>query len=219
MKRSFPVQGHAMSSPRITRIFETLERMEPAPQTALEYTTPFSLLVSVLLSAQAPDRTVNRIMASLRPLIDTPQKVVDLGEEALAQHLKSLNFYRNKAHNVVGTACLLLKEFHGTVPLARDDLMRLPGVGPKTANAVLNILIGADRIAVDTHVFRLSHRLGLSQGATPDAVEQDLYAIVPKQFWSRVNHWFTGHGRTVCKARRPKCSECSLAPYCPSKEK
>lgn len=207
-----------MTTARITKIFETLEKVDPDPKTALEYTTPFSLLVSVILSAQAPDRSVNRVMADVRPLVDTPQKVADLGEEALAEHIKSLNFYRNKAHHIVGAAYCVLEKFHGEVPLTREALMQLPGVGPKTANAVLNVLTGADRIAVDTHVFRLSHRLGLSKGKTPDAVEQDLYKVVPQRFWNRLNHWVTQHGRTVCMARCPRCEDCCLARYCPSKK-
>lgn len=202
----------------ITKIFKKLEAYDPQPQTALDYTTPFSLLVSVILSAQAPDRSVNRIMSDLRPFVDTPQKVVALGEEALAKRIQSINFYRNKARHIVGTAQCLLTTFQGQVPHTRDALLQLPGVGPKTANVILNVLLGADRIAVDTHVFRLSHRLGLSKGTTPNAVEEDLYRVIPQPFWGRLNHWFTQYGRTICLARRPKCSECFLAPYCPSKQ-
>lgn len=203
-------------SVRITKLFETLEVLEPDPQTALEYTTPFSLVVSVLLSAQATDQSVNRVMASLRPEVDTPQKVIALGEEALVQRLRSINYYRHKTHYIVEMAGRLIRDFNGQVPHTREELLQLPGVGPKTANVVLNVLMGSDHIAVDTHVFRLAHRLGLSEGSTPNAVEEDLYKVVPQRFWGRLNHWFTRHGRTVCMARHPQCDRCCLAPYCPS---
>lgn len=199
----------------VQEIFHRLEANDPDPQTELVYTTPFSLLVSVVLSAQATDASVNAVMGKIRANIDTPQKVVELGEEALSQAIRSLNFYRNKARHIFATAQKLVQDFHGQVPQRKSDLITLPGVGPKTANVILNVLSGDANIAVDTHVFRTSHRLGLSTAPTPQAVEQDLYKVVPKVYWARTNHWLVLHGRHVCKARKPQCDSCFLADICP----
>lgn len=203
------------SDARIREIFQRFEVREPRPQSELIYTTDFSLLVSVILSAQATDASVNAVMKTLRPLIDSPQKVVKLGEEALAHALRSLNIYRHKAHYVFATAQKLLQDFGGNVPHNPEELITLPGVGRKTANVVLNVLHGAQNIAVDTHVFRVSHRLQLSAGTTPTAVEQDLYRVVPKEYWARANHWLVLHGRFVCKARKPHCEQCFIKDLCP----
>lgn len=200
---------------RICEIFSRLEKNQPNPQTELVYTTEFSLLVSVILSAQATDASVNAVMNTLRSEIDSPNKVVKLGEESLSSRIRSLNIYRNKAHYIVESAKRILASFHGQVPKNKEDLVSLPGVGPKTANVVLNVLKGDENIAVDTHVFRVSHRLGLASASTPNGVEQELYTAIPKKYWGRTNHWLVLHGRSICKARKPKCDQCILNDLCP----
>lgn len=199
----------------IIKIFEEFEKENPRPRTELIYTTPFSLVVAVVLSAQATDQSVNKIMEIILPKIDTPQKVVDLGEQNLADLIKSINIYRHKAHYIFQTALILIQKFQAKVPLQREELIQLPGVGQKTANVILNVLTNASHIAVDTHVFRVSHRLGFSEAKTPSALETDLYAIIPQRFWNRTNHWLVLHGRYICKARKPLCEQCRIKKYCP----
>ncbi len=202
---------------RVEAIFHRFETMDPDPQTELFFTTDFSLLMAVILSAQATDSSVNTVMKRIISRVDTPQKVIALGEKNLAEEIRSLNIYRNKARYIHQTAQKLVSEFDGKVPLCKEDLVKLPGVGPKTANVVLNVLQGAARIAVDTHVFRVSRRLGLSKATTPTALEEDLYKVVPEQYWSRTNHWFVLHGRYICRARSPLCGSCDFHDLCPWK--
>jgi endonuclease-3 len=195
-------------------IFEEFKRKNPSPQTELIYTTQFSFVIAVILSAQATDKSVNKVMEIILNQVDSPQKIVKLGESAFADLIKSINIYRNKAHRIFEIAQIIIDKHNSNVPLDFDSLIKLPGIGNKTANVILNVLTGARRIAVDTHVFRVSHRLGLSQSKTPDALEADLYEVIPEEFWVYVNMWLVLHGRYICVARKPKCDQCSVRKYC-----
>lgn len=203
-----------MKSDRVEAIFQVLEAADPDPQTELLYTTPFTLLLAVRLSAQAPDASVNKVMGPLMDQLDTPEKVVGLGVERVAEMFKTLNFYRTKARNAVQIAQILIERYMSQVPLVFEDLVQLPGIGQKTANVVLNVLAGASRIAVDTHVFRVAHRLGIATASTPTRLEAELYTAIPKKYWGRANHWLVLHGRRVCKARAPQCTHCILRAHC-----
>lgn len=200
---------------RIARILECFEQSNPAPETELIFTTPFSLLMAVLLSAQATDKSVNAALEPVRDQIDTPEKVLDFGLERLQESLKSLNYYRNKSRYIIETARILLQQHNGAVPLVFEELVKLPGIGRKTANVILNVLANGDRIAVDTHVFRVAHRLELADAPSPALVETQLYQTIPARYWNRVNHWFVLHGRNICKARKPDCANCCVRAECP----
>ncbi len=203
---------------RIAEIFARFEAASPDPRTELAYATPFTLLVAVVLSAQATDRSVNKATQRLYAVADTPQKMLALGEAGLTPYIASIGLFRTKAKNVVALSRLLVEQYGGEVPLNREALQALPGVGRKTASVVLNELGVEPAIAVDTHVFRVAHRLGLSRGKTPDEVERDLMAIVPEAGRTRAHHWLILHGRYVCVARKPKCAACVVADLCPSRE-
>jgi endonuclease-3 len=202
---------------RIAELFERFESYESDPRTELNYASPYELVVAVALSAQATDVSVNKATAKLFAAADTPQKMLALGEAGLKPFISSIGLYNMKAKNVIRMAEILIEQHGGEVPLDREALQALPGVGRKTASVVLNELRIEPAIAVDTHVFRVSHRLGLSTGKTPDKVEADLMAIVPEPALTRAHHWLILHGRYVCVARRPKCAECIVADLCPSK--
>ncbi len=202
---------------RIAELFERFETYESDPRTELNYASPYELVVAVALSAQATDVSVNKATAKLFAAADTPQKMLALGEEGLKPFISSIGLFNTKAKNVIRMAEVLIAEHGGEVPLDREALQKLPGVGRKTASVVLNELRIEPAIAVDTHVFRVSHRLGLSVGKTPDKVEADLMAIVPEPQLTRAHHWLILHGRYVCTARRPKCGECQVADLCPSR--
>ena len=202
---------------RIAELFSRFEAEESDPRTELDYHSPYTLVVAVALSAQATDVSVNKATARLFEVADTPQKMLALGEEGLKGFISSIGLYNTKAKNVIRMAQILVDDYGGEVPLEREKLQALPGVGRKTASVVLNELRVEPAIAVDTHVFRVSHRLGLSQGKTPDAVEADLMAIVPEPSLTRAHHWLILHGRYVCVARRPKCEQCPVADLCPSR--
>jgi endonuclease-3 len=202
---------------RIAEIFARFEAQESDPATELDYESPFTLVVAVALSAQATDVSVNKATAKLFQVADTPQKMLALGEEGLKPFISSIGLYNTKAKNVIALSRILIEQYGGEVPLEREKLQALPGVGRKTASVVLNELRIEPAIAVDTHVFRVSHRLGLSTGKTPDQVEQDLMAIVPAPYLTRAHHWLILHGRYTCVARRPKCEECVVADLCPSR--
>jgi endonuclease-3 len=203
---------------RIAEIFRRFEAAAPDPRTELAYKTPFTLLVSVVLSAQATDKSVNKASEKLYAVASTPQQIIALGEAGLTPYISSIGLFRMKAKNVVALSRILVERYGGEVPLLRDKLQALPGVGRKTASVVLNELGVEPAIAVDTHVFRVAHRLRLSKGKTPDDVERDLMAIVPDDAKSRAHHWLILHGRYVCVARKPKCAECVVADLCPSRE-
>ena len=202
---------------RIAEIFERFESYESDPRTELNYDSPYELVVAVALSAQATDVSVNKATAKLFAVADTPQKMLALGEAGLKPFISSIGLYNMKAKNVIRMAEILIEQHGGEVPLDREALQALPGVGRKTASVVLNELRIEPAIAVDTHVFRVSHRLGLSTGKTPDKVEADLMAIVPEPALTRAHHWLILHGRYTCVARRPKCEECVVADLCPSR--
>jgi endonuclease-3 len=202
---------------RIAEIFRRFEEQESDPRTELEYDSPYTLVVSVALSAQATDVSVNKATARLYEVADTPQKMLALGEEGLKPFISSIGLYNTKAKNVIALSRILVEQYVGEVPLTREALQALPGVGRKTASVVLNELRIQPAIAVDTHVFRVAHRLGLANGKTPDQVEAELMAVVPKPLLTRAHHWLILHGRYVCVARRPKCEECVVADLCPSR--
>ena len=203
---------------RIAAIFERFEAACPDPRTELEYKTPFTLLVAVVLSAQATDKSVNKATEKLYQVADTPQQILALGEAGLTPFIASIGLFRTKAKNVIALSRIIVEKYAGQVPLEREALMALPGVGRKTASVVLNELNIEPAIAVDTHVFRVAHRLKLSSGKTPDQVEADLMAIVPQDGLTRAHHWLILHGRYTCVARKPKCRECLVADLCPSRE-
>jgi endonuclease-3 len=203
---------------RTEALFRRFEAAKPDPRTELEYATPFTLLVAVVLSAQATDKSVNKATERLYAVASTPRQIFDLGEAGLIPYINSIGLFRMKAKNVVALSRILLEQYGGEVPLNREALQALPGVGRKTASVVLNELGVEPAIAVDTHVFRVAHRLGLSKGKTPDEVERDLMAIVPEAGRTRAHHWLILHGRYVCVARKPKCAECIVADLCPSRE-
>ena len=204
---------------RIQALFERFEAAESAPRTELSYSSPYTLLAAVALSAQATDVSVNKATARLFAVADTPAKMLDLGEEGIIPYIASIGLFRTKAKNLVAAARILLEQYGGEVPLERDALQALPGVGRKTASVVLNELGVEPAIAVDTHVFRVAHRLRLARGKTPDQVEHELMAVIPDPWRTRAHHWLILHGRYVCIARRPKCAECSVADLCASPEK
>ena len=202
---------------RIAELFERFEAEESDPRTELNYASPYELVVAVALSAQATDVSVNKATTKLFAVADTPQKMLALGEAGLKPFISSIGLYNMKAKNVIRMAEILIDQHGGEVPMDREALQALPGVGRKTASVVLNELRIEPAIAVDTHVFRVSHRLALSVGKTPDKVEADLMAIVPEPYLTRAHHWLILHGRYVCVARKPRCAECHVADLCPSK--
>ncbi|HZZ87397.1 MAG TPA: endonuclease III [Caulobacteraceae bacterium] len=203
---------------RVAEIFRRFETTFPDPRTELEYQSPYMLLVAVVLSAQATDKSVNKATEKLYAVAHTPQQMLALGEAGLTPFIASIGLFRMKAKNVIALSRLLVEQHGGEVPLQREALQALPGVGRKTASVVLNELGVEPAIAVDTHVFRVAHRLKLSKGRTPDEVERDLMQIVPDDGKTRAHHWLILHGRYVCVARKPKCAECLVADLCPSRE-
>ncbi len=201
---------------RVAEIFSRLAEVMPEPKTELRFQDPYTLVVAVALSAQATDVSVNKATDRLYQAAWTPQQMLDLGVEGLMPYIQSIGLYRTKAKNVVALSRILVEQYGGKVPLERSALQSLPGVGRKTASVVLNELGIEPAIAVDTHVFRVSHRLKLSAGKTPDAVERDLMAIVPGAYLTKAHHWLILHGRYTCVARRPKCEACVIRDLCPS---
>ncbi len=202
---------------RVEDIFTRLARVMPEPRTELNFADPFTLVVAVALSAQATDVAVNKATDRLFVVADTPEKMLALGEEGLVPYIASIGLYRNKARNVIALSRIVLEQHGGVVPLNRTDLQALPGVGRKTASVVLNELGIEPAIAVDTHVFRVSHRLGLANAATPDKVEDQLHGIVPEAFLHKAHHWLILHGRYTCTARKPNCAGCIINDLCPSR--
>jgi len=208
-----------MKKENIAPFFATLQAANPTPETELEYSTPFELLAAVLLSAQATDVGVNKATRRLFPVANTPQDIVDLGEEGLAEYIKTIGLYRSKAKHLVQASRMLVELHGGEVPRSRAELEALPGVGRKTANVVLNVAFGEPTIAVDTHIFRVGNRTGLAPGKTPLDVELKLEKRVPPEYRLHAHHWLILHGRYVCVARKPKCYDCAVAPYCDYKPK
>jgi endonuclease-3 len=195
-------------------IFARLREINPDPRSELEYTSPFELLVAVVLSAQATDRSVNLATRRLFPVANTPAAIGNLGVDGLIPYIQTIGLYRNKAKNVVALSRLLLERHGGEVPRDRDALEALPGVGRKTANVVLNVAFEQETIAVDTHIFRVANRTGLAPGGDVDEVERKLLKFVPAEFRRNAHHWLILHGRYVCKARKPECWRCAIASLC-----
>ena len=200
-------------------IFRRFSIQRPEPKGELEHVNPFTLVVAVALSAQATDAGVNKATRGLFKVADTPEKMLDLGEERLRDYIKTIGLYRNKAKNVIALSRKLVDEFGGEVPRTREELMTLPGVGRKTANVVLSMAFGHATLAVDTHVFRIANRICLAPGKTPDEVEDHLMRVVPDEYLYHAHHWLILHGRYCCKARRPECEHCVIADLCRSPEK
>ena len=203
-----------MSNAAVEGFFAALQAANPEPEGELEWTSPFTLLVAVVLSAQATDTGVNKATRRLFPLADTPQKILDLGLEGVRECIRTIGLFNTKAKNVVLLSRRLIDEFGGEVPHEREVLETLPGVGRKTANVVCNIAFGQPTIAVDTHIFRVANRTGLAPGKTPLAVERGLEQAVPEPYRRHAHHWLILHGRYVCKARRPDCAACAVADLC-----
>jgi endonuclease-3 len=204
---------------QIEQFYARLRDANPAPTTELAYSTPFQLLIAVILSAQATDVGVNKATAKLFPIAPGPDTILALGEEGLSEYIKTIGLYRTKAKNVIATCRILLEQHNGEVPEDRAALEALPGVGRKTANVVLNTAFGHPTIAVDTHIFRLGNRTGLAPGKTVNDVEQKLLRVTPDEFKKDAHHWLILHGRYVCKARKPECSRCVVIDLCSFKGK
>ena len=199
-----------MNRQKRTEIYTRLRKHIPRPETELSYQSPFELLISVILSAQATDISVNKATAELYPVANTPQAFLDLGESGLKEFIKSIGLFNSKAKNIIETCRLLLERHDGHVPTTRDELEALPGVGRKTASVVLNTAFGEPTIAVDTHIFRVSNRTGLAKGKTPLEVEMRLTKLTPEEFRKNAHHWLILHGRYTCKARKPECPTCVI---------
>ncbi len=214
-----PVLKSRLSAAAIDAMFESFSRHDPEPKGELDYCNDFTLLVAVVLSAQATDIGVNKATKNLFPIADTPEKMVALGLEGITRHIRTIGLYRNKAKNVLALSEKLIAEFGSEVPRTREALESLPGVGRKTANVVLNIAFGQPMIAVDTHLFRVGNRTGLAPGKTPLAVELILEKVIPDRFMLHAHHWLILHGRYVCKARKPDCPNCTIAEWCRYKDK
>jgi endonuclease-3 len=208
-----------MNPAKRREIFLRLQAANPHPTTELEYSTPFELLVAVMLSAQATDVSVNTATRHLFPVANTPQAILALGEEKLREYIQRIGLYKTKAKHVVQTCRLLVERHGGAVPQTREALEALPGVGRKTANVILNTAFGQPTIAVDTHIFRVSNRIGLAPGKTVLEVEKKLLKFVPDEFKHDAHHWLILHGRYVCQARKPKCGACIIRDLCEYKDK
>jgi len=208
-----------MNAAKRRAIFQRLQAANPAPTTELEYDTPFQLLIAVLLSAQATDKSVNLATRKFFPRHGTPQALLALGEDGLAEYIKTIGLYRTKARHAIATCRLIIDQHGGDVPRSREALERLPGVGRKTANVVLNTAFGEPTIAVDTHIFRVANRTGLAPGANVLAVERKLEKVVPRDYVQHAHHWLILHGRYVCVARKPRCPQCGIADLCEYRSK
>lgn len=208
-----------MNQTKRAEIFRRLQQENPNPTTELHYTTPFELLIAVMLSAQATDVSVNKATAKLYPVANTPEAILALGVDNLKSYIKTIGLYNGKAENIIKTCAILLEKYQGEVPNDRAALESLPGVGRKTANVVLNTAFGLATIAVDTHIFRVANRMNLAPGKTVLAVEQSLEKFVPPEYKKDAHHWLILHGRYICIARKPKCGACVLADLCEYKAK
>lgn len=209
----------AYTQDELREIFRRFSVQRPEPKGELEHVNPFTLVVAVALSAQATDAGVNKATRALFKVADTPQKMLDLGEDTVRDYIKTIGLYRNKAKNVIALSQKLIDDFGGEVPKKREELITLPGVGRKTANVVMSMAFGIPTMAVDTHVFRIANRLGLAPGKTPDEVEENLLKVIPDEYLFHAHHWLILHGRYTCKARKPECQLCVIADICKSAEK
>ena len=208
-----------MNAEKRREIFLRFKAANPHPTTELEYSTPFELLVAVILSAQATDVSVNAATRMLYPVANTPEAMLDLGEEKLSRYIERIGLYKTKAKHVIKTCRILVEQYGGQVPNTREALEALPGVGRKTANVILNTAFGEPTIAVDTHIFRLANRINRAPGKTVLEVEKKLLKVIPKEFLHDAHHWLILHGRYVCQARKPKCAECLIEDLCEYKHK
>jgi endonuclease-3 len=204
---------------KIREVFTRLRAANPSPRSELEFSSPFELLIAVILSAQATDRSVNLATRELFREADTPQAFLDLGQEGLERHIRRIGLYRTKAKNILAACALLVEHHGGEVPRTREELERLPGVGRKTANVILNTAFGEPTIAVDTHIFRVANRTGLAPGRNVSAVEEKLLKVVPEEFRRHAHHWLILHGRYVCRARKPDCARCVIHDLCEYRDK
>lgn len=203
-----------LSEKEICTVFDRFKAENPEPKSELKWINPYTLLVSVVLSAQATDKSVNKATESLYETVDTPQKMLELGEENLIRYIKSIGLYRMKAKHVMGLSRMLVDEFDGEVPSDREKLERLPGVGRKTANVVLNVVFGKPVMPVDTHLMRICPKIGLAEGTSPLEIEKSLVERIPEKYMEHAHHWLILHGRYVCTARNPKCGECLISDIC-----
>jgi endonuclease III len=214
-----PSKKPVYSRDEVAAIFERFRQVEPEPKGELDHVNAFTLLVAVVLSAQATDVGVNKATKALFEVADTPEKMLALGEAKVGDYIKTIGLWRNKAKNVIALCEALIRDYGSEVPADRDELVKLPGVGRKTANVVLSMAFGQATMAVDTHIFRIGNRLGLAPGKTPEQVEQGLLKIIPQDYLFHAHHWLILHGRYVCKARKPECEKCVIADLCKSVEK
>jgi endonuclease-3 len=212
-------EAYVMKADARQEFFRRMQEINPQPKSDLQYSTPFELLIAVILSAQATDKSVNLATAKLFPLANTPAAILALGEETLSDYIKTIGLFRSKAKNVIKACEVLLAQHGGEVPSSREALEALPGVGRKTANVVLNIAFGQPTMAVDTHIFRISNRMGMAPGKHVLAVEEKLLKVVPDQFRMHAHHWLILHGRYTCVARKPKCSACPVYDICGFRKK
>ena len=203
-----------LTKSQIVQIMERLKAQNPSPKSELDYVNPYTLLVAVVLSAQATDKSVNLATRELFKVADTPQKMLKLGEAGLIPYIKSIGLYKNKAANIIKLSQQLIEDFDSQVPDTREELMTLRGVGRKTANVVLNVIFHKPTMPVDTHLLRICPKIGLAQGSTPEQVEQSLLERIPPEYLEHAHHWLLLHGRYVCTARNPKCNECIIADIC-----
>jgi len=212
-------EAYVMKADARQEFFRRMQEINPQPKSDLQYSTPFELLIAVILSAQATDKSVNVATAKLFPLANTPAAILALGEEMLSEYIKTIGLFRSKAKNVIKACEILLAQHGGEVPSSREALEALPGVGRKTANVVLNIAFGQPTMAVDTHIFRISNRMGMAPGKDVLAVEEKLQKVVPDQFRMHAHHWLILHGRYTCVARKPKCGACPVYDICGFRKK
>lgn len=203
-----------LSVAEICEVFERLKRQNPSPSSELKWTNPYTMLVSTVLSAQATDKSVNKATESLYKIADTPEKMLALGEDGLISYIKSIGLYRSKARHVIDLSKMLIEKFNGVVPQSREEIQMLPGAGRKTANVVLNVVFHQPVMPVDTHLLRICPKIGLAEGKTPLEVEESLMERIPEKYLLHAHHWLILHGRYVCKARNPLCSECIIADIC-----
>lgn len=208
-----------MNKQTISAIFQRFSAQNPNPRTELIYHSHFELLISVILSAQATDKSVNKATTVLFKVANTPEKILALGEQKLRDYIKTIGLLNTKAKNIIKTCALLVERYHSKVPNTREALESLPGVGRKTANVILNSAFGEPTLAVDTHIFRVANRTGLAAGKTPLAIEQKLVKLIPKEYLLHAHHWLVLHGRYVCTARKPLCSTCLIRDLCEYKSK
>ncbi|AIB20275.1 Endonuclease III [Brucella suis bv. 2] len=214
VRRPRRVAGTLYTADEIHEIFRRFSIQRPEPKGELEHVNAFTLLVAVVLSAQATDAGVNKATRALFAVADTPQKMLALGEEKVGEYIRTIGLWRNKAKNIILLSEALIRNYGGEVPGDRDELVKLPGVGRKTANVVLNMAFGQPTMAVDTHILRIGNRIGLAPGKTPEAVEAILVRVIPREYMLHAHHWLILHGRYVCKARKPECEKCVIADLC-----